>query len=158
MTPTRKETPDLLGEILGSKPVISAPAEVREAQPASAVVAAPPEPVEVPGEPAAGSKPRAARKPASQPAETPAPQSASAPEPAPPPAEAVGKVKATFYLSQEALDALEGGQLQLRRLARPKQRTQVSKSLIVEQALLIALRELTDRQDESQLAAMLVSQ
>ena len=67
------------------------------------------------------------------------------------------KAKATYYLFPETLDALEAGWLQLRRLA-SYDRTKISKSLIVEASLLMALEELKDKAEKSQLAIMLVSQ
>ena len=52
------------------------------------------------------------------------------------------KVKATFYLDAEIVEALEEGWMELRKLADKKDRGQISKSLIVEQALKLALDEL----------------
>jgi hypothetical protein len=67
------------------------------------------------------------------------------------------KAKVTYYLSPETLDALEAGWLQLRRLA-SYDRAKISKSLIVEASLLMALEELKDNAETSQLAIMLVCQ
>ena len=52
------------------------------------------------------------------------------------------KVKATFYLEAGIVEALEEGWMELRKLADKKDRGQISKSLIVEQALKLALDEL----------------
>lgn len=126
----RRETPDVLGELLGEKqPAPEAPKETTEEKPTS--------------------------KPARKPTRKPARQKASKPAPPPLPEE---KVKATFYLSPEALDSLEEGQLRLRRLVDRDKRGQVSKSLIVEMALLAALEELEAKKDKSQLASMMAKQ
>ncbi len=90
-------------------------------------------------------QPQPARAEEHQPARKPAKQKA------PPPPEAEEKVKATFYLSQEAVDALEDAWLQLRRLS--SDRSSVSKSAIVEAALEIALEELAKQGAESALAS-----
>lgn len=103
-----------------------------------------------------GGKPKPARAEEPQPTPGAAPEPASKPvrqrakPKAPPPPEAEEKIKATFYLSQEAVDALEDGWLQLRRLA--SDRSAVSKSAIVEAALEIALEELAKQGAESALA------
>jgi len=62
------------------------------------------------------------------------------------------KVKATFYLDAEVVEALEEGWMELRKLADKKDRGQISKSLIVELALKLALEELEKRGAESSLA------
>lgn len=87
-------------------------------------------------------------------ASKPASQQAG-PEPSRSPQEAQEepqKVKRTFYLSQDGLEALEELQYQLRRLARPEDRAQISYSSIVEEALLLALEELKGKGEASQLA------
>jgi len=68
---------------------------------------------------------------------------------APPPKQ---KIKATFYLSQEAADALEDGWHALRKLAPAGIRAQIGKSLIVEQVLLLALQELRAKGEDSPVA------
>lgn len=62
------------------------------------------------------------------------------------------KVKATFYLEAGIVEALEEGWMELRKLADKKDRGQISKSLIVEQALKLALEDLEKRGAESSLA------
>lgn len=62
------------------------------------------------------------------------------------------KVKATYYLDTELVEALEDGWMELRRLADKKDRGQISKSLIVELALQLALEDLEKRGTESSLA------
>lgn len=59
------------------------------------------------------------------------------------------KVKATFYLDAKTVEALEDGWIQLRKLA--DNRGRISKSLIVELALDMALKELEKRGSESSL-------
>lgn len=59
------------------------------------------------------------------------------------------KVKATFYLDAKTVEALEDGWIQLRKLA--DNRGRISKSLIVELALDMALEELEKRGSESSL-------
>jgi hypothetical protein len=77
------------------------------------------------------SKPEGQKKPEAQPAE---------------------KVKATFYLDAGIVEALEEGWMELRKLADKKDRGQISKSLIVELALQLALEDLEKRGAESSLA------
>ena len=62
------------------------------------------------------------------------------------------KVKATFYLDAQAVEALEAGWMELRRLADKKDRSQISKSLIVERALKLALEDLEKKGADSSLA------
>jgi hypothetical protein len=62
------------------------------------------------------------------------------------------KVKATYYISSEIVEALEEGWIQLRRLTPKDQRSQISKSLIVELALQTALEELDNKGSKSLLA------
>jgi len=61
------------------------------------------------------------------------------------------KVKATFYLDSKAVESLEDGWMELRKLADKKGRGRISKSLIVELALDMALEELEKRGSESSL-------
>ena len=65
--------------------------------------------------------------------------------------ENIEKAKATFYLSQPALEDLEGAWYRLRKLAR-NNRSKVSKSLIVELAIRTALEDLEERGEQSSLA------
>ena len=62
------------------------------------------------------------------------------------------KVKATFYLDAGIVEALEEGWMELRKLADKKDRGQISKSLIVELALKMALDELKAQGVKSLLA------
>jgi len=66
------------------------------------------------------------------------------------------KLKATYYLAVEAVDALEEGWYQLRRMASTDARTGISKSLIVETALQIALEELEKSGQKSRIAKRLL--
>lgn len=66
------------------------------------------------------------------------------------------KTKATYYLEPDIIAALDAGWLALRSLADDDARTRVSKSAIVDAALRIALAELQEKGEGSQLASMLV--
>jgi len=79
-------------------------------------------------------------------------KSISTPEPQVKEEETPGdKVKATYYISSEIVESLEEGWIQLRRLTPKDQRAQISKSLIVELALQVALEELESKGSESNL-------
>ena len=67
------------------------------------------------------------------------------------------KAKATFYLDAEIVEALETGWMELRKLADKKDRGQISKSLIVELALKMALEDLEKKGSDSLLAKKLRS-
>jgi len=58
------------------------------------------------------------------------------------------KVKATYYISQDAIDALEDVQYQLRKLAGDR-RSRVSKSLIVEVGVKMALEDVEKKGEGS---------
>lgn len=60
------------------------------------------------------------------------------------------KVKATYYLSQKAVDALEDAQYQLRKMA-GESRSKVSKSIIVELAIQMALEDVEAKGNKSRL-------
>jgi len=130
----RKRTPDILNDLLGGAP---APRPEDTSKPVS-------QPTSIPVSHQAG-KPatRQARKPARQPARV---------EPSP----EEEKLKATYYLSPEAMEALDEAWLRLRKMA--KSRAQISKSLIVEQAILLAADDLTRSGGKSQLAGILARQ
>ena len=66
-------------------------------------------------------------------------------------------IKATFYLSPAALDAVDVSQAQLRRLA-PAERRPLSKSKVVSAMLLMAAERLQNSETASQLASKLVNQ
>lgn len=132
MADRKKQMPDIMSGLLnGSAGRKTAPAEPAEQHTRKTASQEPGKPVE-----------QLARKPARQPGTSPVADEE--------------KSKVTFYLSQAAIDALEDGWLQLRRLAR--ERASVSKSSIVEQALLIALEELASKGDESELAKRMAKQ
>ena len=67
-------------------------------------------------------------------------------------------VKATFYLSREVLFSLEEARLKLRDLARPGGRAKITKSLIVEVAIQLAIEDLEASGEKSPLAGMLAWQ
>jgi len=66
-------------------------------------------------------------------------------------------VKATYYLSPAALDAVDVTQAQLRRLA-PAERRALSKSKVVSAMILLASEHLQDSETVSQFVSNLVSQ
>ena len=65
------------------------------------------------------------------------------------------KVKATFYLDSKAVEALEDGWMELRKLADKRSRGRISKSLMVELALQMALEDLQKKGSDSLLAKKL---
>ena len=67
-------------------------------------------------------------------------------------------VKVSFYLTREVLVSLEEARLKLRELARPEGRTKITKSLIVEVAIQLAIEELEASGEKSPLARMLAWQ
>ena len=69
----------------------------------------------------------------------PAPQVKTAPEEKPPAQATREKVKATFYISADIVDRLEDGWSELRKISPKEARGEISKSFIVETALLEAL-------------------
>jgi hypothetical protein len=92
---------------------------------------------------------------------TPAYQYSSAPDDPntrPPIDHTVERVKATFYLHPEVLERLEDSWHRLRKLAKGTERGKVSKSLIVEVALELALQDLEEQGDASPLAIKTVYQ
>ena len=67
-------------------------------------------------------------------------------------------VKATFYLTREVLASLEEARLKLREMAKPEGRAKITKSLIVEAAIQLAIEELEASGEKSPLAGMLAWQ
>jgi hypothetical protein len=65
----------------------------------------------------------------------------------------VERVKATFYLHPEVLERLEDAWHQLRKSTKSTERGKISKSLIVEVALAIALQDLEGQGEASPLAS-----
>ena len=128
----RKKTPDILGSLLGdtSKPEYhnaGIPVHHNDSKPVL--------------QPTSKTVSQSTSKPARQ---KKAQAQAQAPDTAP-----AEKVKATFYLDAKTVEALEDGWIQLRKLA--DNRGRISKSLIVELALDMALEELEKRGSESSL-------
>lgn len=124
----RKKTPDILGSLLGDTSKTEyhntgIPEYHNDSKPELQPTS---KPVRKPT-----SKPVSQKKPEAQPAE---------------------KVKATFYLDAEIVEALEDGWMELRKLTDKKDRGQISKSLIVELALKMALEDLEKRGAESLLS------
>lgn len=128
----RRETPDILGAVLGGDAPKDAgkPASQHDSTPARRQASK-------------TMKPKAS-KPVGQKTSTPA-----EPEAKP--------TKATFYLSGETLEAMEDALYQLRKLA-GQDRSRVTKSALVEAALEAALSDLERKGATSQLASKLVGQ
>ena len=128
----RKKTPDILGSLLGdtSKPEYhntGIPEYHNDSKPELQPTI------------------KTVRKPTSKPVSQ---KKALAEEPA-------EKVKATFYLDSKAVESLEDGWMELRKLADKKGRGRISKSLIVELALQMALEDLRKKGSDSLLAKKL---
>jgi hypothetical protein len=70
----------------------------------------------------------------------------------------VERVKATFYLDPTVLERLEEAWHRLRKLTKGTERGKVSKSLIVEVALDLALQDLQEQGEASYLASKMVHQ
>lgn len=129
----RKQTPNILNDLLGGAP-----------RPADTSI-----PVsQHTSKPVRQHTGKTARQPTSKTESQPASTEQPAPEEI--------KLKATYYLAPAAMDALDEAWLRLRKMA--KARAQISKSWIVEQAILLAVEELTAKGDRSQLASKLVRQ
>ena len=133
----RKKTPDILGSLLGDtiKPEYhntGIPEYHKDSKPEL-------QPTSKPVRKSAG-------KTVSKPASKPVSQKKAEPQ------EPAEKIKATYYLDAEVVEALEEGWMELRRLADKKDRGQISKSLIVELALQLALDDLEKRGADSSLA------
>ncbi len=132
-----KKTPDILGDLLGGEVI----PEKKPAEQASTT----PE-YHNTGMPVSQSAIKPARKKKE-------PAAAEAPAPAKEQEEAPGeKAKATFYISSEVIEALEDGWIRLRKLTPKERRGQVSKSLIVELAIQMALEDLESKGVKSLLA------
>jgi hypothetical protein len=155
----RKETPDILGGLLGDKKP-KAPQEKNEKEEAKKPA------YHNTGMPEyhkdSKTVKQQARKPSKQPASKPAGQKPQRTDKADEEAtsdsgEVSGeKLKATYYLAIEVVDALEEGWYQLRRMASTDNRTSISKSLIVETALQITLEELNTSGQKSRIAKRLL--
>lgn len=133
----RKKTPDILGSLLGDtiKPEYhntGIPEYHKDSKPVRKSTS----------KPVRKSTGKTVSKPTSKPVSQKKPE---AQEPA-------EKVKATYYLDAEAVEALEEGWMELRRLADKKDRGRISKSLIVELSLQLALEDLEKRGADSSLA------
>jgi hypothetical protein len=127
----RKQTPDILGAVLGGEPEqASKPVSQHDSKTVKRQA----------------SRPARQTKVADQPDSKLVNQQAGKP------------VKATFYLSAGTVDLLEDGLHQLRKLAGQADRSRLTKSALVEEALRLLLLELEAKGPGSQLASKLVSQ
>ena len=128
MAADRKQTPDILGSLLGDKKPedTSKPEYHKDSKPVRQQAR---KPVEKP-----------ISKTASQKTQQPDKAVREALEPAREPS--TEKIKATYYLAIEAVEALEDAWAQLRKMSSTDTRSSISKSLIVEESLKIVLEEL----------------
>jgi cell division septation protein DedD len=142
----RKQTPDILGSLLGDKKPedTSKPEYHKDSKPVRQQAR---KPVERPTSKTASQKTQQSDKAVRE-----------APEPVREPStEASGeKIKATYYLAIEAVERLEDAWAQLRRMSSTDTRSSISKSLIVEEALQIVLEELEKTGQKSKLAKKLL--
>jgi hypothetical protein len=146
MAADRKQTPDILGSLLGDKKAEDTikPEYHKDSKPVKQPT----------------SKPVSHKNSKTEVKSTSKPDKATVEAPGKP-EESVEeaseqKLKATYYLAVEAVDALEEGWYQLRKMASTDNRTSISKSLIVETALQIALEELEKSGQKSSLAKKLL--
>lgn len=131
-----KKTPDILGDLLGGgePEPLKRPAGQTTGQPQS-------QPTGIPASQNTIKPARKKKEPVAKPA--PAKEQEEAPG---------DKVKATYYLATEVVEALEDGWIKLRKLTPKELRGQVSKSMIVELAVQMALDELESKGIKSLLA------
>ena len=139
----RKKTPDVLADLLGHA---STPTETILPASQQNVETAEPQAVKT-------VKPLASKTVKQQNGKTAIDDSDSSETPA------IGKVKVTFYLSEDALEQLEDAQRTLRRLARAGAvrgtKSATSKSAVLEEALKMACEELEKQGEKSALARAL---
>jgi len=138
MAADRKETPDILGSLLGDKKTEDTikPEYHKDSKPVRQPTS----------KPVSQSTSKTVEKPTSKPVK----QLREAPDDSGEPSGE--KIKATYYMAIEAVEALEEAWYQLRKMAPAEARTGISKSLIVEAALQIVLDELEKTGQKSKLA------
>lgn len=141
----RKETPDILSDVLGAKPLnalnVKSPKAVKPEHHNTVVTAH-----HINRTPALHNTPLPAEQP-------PLAGSAS------PTGEADGdKVKVTFYISSDAVESLESAWLSLRKLAKKGTRRSASKSKIVEAAIRMVAQDVAEKGEMSQFVGTMVKQ
>ena len=139
----RKQTPDVLSDILGGgAPAPATNTSIPVSQQDGKLAR------QHTGKMVRRQDSKTARQPTGKTAEQPASKETGQP---------AGKPgKATFYLSQEALDGLDEAWLKLRKMAKAEERGSISKSAIVELAILLAIKDLQDKESRGYLASHLV--
>lgn len=135
----RKETPDILSDVLGAKP-LSTPAVK-----AKATASRKPEHHNT-SIPEDGNTSKTAKQ---QIVATPVNSAAD---------EEGDKVKVTFYISSDAVQSLEDAWLSLRKLTKQRTRRSTSKSKIVEAAIRMAAQDVADKGEQSRFVDALVRQ
>ncbi len=114
--PDRKHTPDIMSELMAGQSA-STPVKQQASKPVKQQASKPVK--------------QQASKPVKQQASKPVKKQASKPEPA----AAEESIKATFYLSPGAIEALEQLWMKRRQKAEPQQRGRITKSHLVEEAI-----------------------
>jgi len=131
----RKETPDILSDVLGNKALRTAVTK----EPKTST-------------PEYHNSGKTDRLNASKPA-----YQQGTPEPVKAIVDGEGdKVKVTFYISSDAVESLENAWLSLRKLAKQRTRRSTSKSKIVEAAIRMAAQDVADNGEQSQFVDALV--
>ena len=131
----RKETPDILSDVLGSKPLSMATKAPRTSKPEH----------------------HNTGKTEHPDADKPVKQQMPAESLKPVADEEGDKVKVTFYISSDAVQSLEDAWLSLRKLTKQRTRRSTSKSKIVEAAIRMAAQDVADKGEQSQFVDALVS-
>jgi hypothetical protein len=131
---TRKQTPDVLGSLL----------EEESEAPAS--------------KDAKSSKQQSSKTSKQQSGKPPEQQNAKALERFDDILSADEKTRSTLYFASETTYALDEAKLRLRRMLKPENLKSISKSSIAEAALLLALQDLDERGEDSDIARLLAKQ
>jgi len=137
----RKETPDILSDVLGGKP-LNAPAT-------KAPKTSTPEHHNTGTQSSGKSEHHNAGETERLNAGTLAHQQAPAEPLAPAADDDADKVKVTFYISSDAVESLENAWLSLRKLTKQRTRRGTSKSKIVEAAIRMAAQDVADKGEQS---------
>lgn len=131
----RKETPDILSDVLGNKPLSMAIKAPRASKPEH----------------------HNTGKTEHHNADKRVKQQTPAESPKPLADEEGDKVKVTFYISSDAVQSLEDAWLSLRKLTKQRTRRSTSKSKIVEAAIRMAAQDVADKGEQSRFVDALVS-
>lgn len=139
---TRKQTPDVLGSLL----------EEESEAPASKDAKSPKQ------QSSKSSKQQSGKTSKQQSGKPPEQQNAKALERFDDILSADEKTRSTLYFASETTYALDEAKLRLRRMLKPENLKSISKSSIAEAALLLALQDLDERGEDSDIARLLAKQ